>query len=169
MKSLPQASRKSVPMSTIDRDSADACGGSGDGTTLGAADWLCLAAAPTFAVMALLTGVQSSGQPDIFCSAMHDASPLGGMVPMYVLMAAFHLAPWLKLVSSRRSGARRPDPAFAKSNRAKLPSSVNPLGDDEQRRLVRLWRAPWKGGAFQWVQIPPGKRSSRKQPGQLWR
>ncbi len=107
MKSLPQASRKSVAMSTIDRDSTDACGGSGDGTALGAADWLCLAAAPTFAVMALLTGVQSSGQPDIFCSAMHDASPLGGMVPMYVLMAAFHLAPWLKLVSSRRSGARR--------------------------------------------------------------
>ena len=104
MKSLPQASRKSVAMSTIDRDSADACG---DGTALGTADWLCLAAAPTFAVMALLTGVQSSGQPDIFCSAMHDASPLGGMVPMYVLMAAFHLAPWLKLVSSRRSGARR--------------------------------------------------------------
>jgi len=26
-----------------------------------------------------------------------------------------------------------------------------------------------KGGAFQWVQGPPGKRSSRKQPGQLWR
>ena len=33
----------------------------------------------------------------------------------------------------------------------------------------RLWRAPWKGGAFQWVQVPPGKRSSRKQPEQLWR
>jgi hypothetical protein len=32
-----------------------------------------------------------------------------------------------------------------------------------------IWRAPWKGGAFQWVQIPPGERSSRKQPEQLWR
>jgi hypothetical protein len=107
MKSPPQASRKSVAMSTVNHDSADACGGSRDETAVGAADWLCLAAAPTFAVMALLTGVQSSGQPDVFCSAMHDASPLGGMVPMYVLMAAFHLAPWLKLISSRRSGARR--------------------------------------------------------------
>src|SRR5215472_8179770 len=29
--------------------------------------------------------------------------------------------------------------------------------------------APWKGGAFQWVQVPPGERSSRKQPEQLWR
>jgi hypothetical protein len=107
LKNLPQASRKSAPTNTIDRDSADACGSGGDAAALGAADWLCLAAAPTFAVMALLTSVQSSGQPDIFCSAMHDASSLGGMVPMYVLMAAFHLAPWLKLVSSRRSGARQ--------------------------------------------------------------
>jgi hypothetical protein len=29
--------------------------------------------------------------------------------------------------------------------------------------------APWQGGAFQWVQVPPGNRSSRKQPEQLWR
>ena len=33
----------------------------------------------------------------------------------------------------------------------------------------RSWRAPWKGGAFQWVQVPPGNRSSRKQPEQSWR
>src|SRR5215468_5086146 len=26
----------------------------------------------------------------------------------------------------------------------------------------RFWRAPWQGGAFQWVQVPPGERSSRK-------
>ncbi|MBR0799429.1 acyltransferase, partial [Bradyrhizobium jicamae] len=32
------------------------------------------------------------------------------------------------------------------------------------RRMSRLWRAPCKGGAFQWVQAPPGNRSSRKQP-----
>jgi len=30
-------------------------------------------------------------------------------------------------------------------------------------------RAPCKGGAFQRVQAPPGNRSSRKQPEQLWR
>jgi hypothetical protein len=29
------------------------------------------------------------------------------MVPMYLLMSAFHLAPWLKLVASQRNGARR--------------------------------------------------------------
>ncbi len=33
----------------------------------------------------------------------------------------------------------------------------------------RYWRAPCKGGAFQWVQVPPGERSSRKQPEQSWR
>jgi hypothetical protein len=74
--------------------------------TLGAAHWLSLAAAPTFAIMALLVGAVGSGTPDILCAAAHDASPLGGMAPMYWLMSAFHLAPWLKLISSRRSGIR---------------------------------------------------------------
>jgi len=70
----------------------------------GAADWLCLAAAPTFAIMALLTGLFGRGPADLFCSAAQDAPPLSGMVPMYLLMGAFHSAPWLKLISSRRSG-----------------------------------------------------------------
>jgi hypothetical protein len=63
----------------------------------GAAGWLGLAAAPAFAVMALLTGVPGA-DADMMCSAAHDASPLSGMVPMYVLMSAFHSAPWLKLI-----------------------------------------------------------------------
>ena len=75
---------------------------------LGAADWVCLAAAPTFAIMALLTSVLGGGPQDLFCSAAQDASPLSGMVPMYMLMSAFHSAPWLKLISNGRSGARRP-------------------------------------------------------------
>ena len=72
----------------------------------GAAGWLSLAAAPTFAGMALLTGVVGS-PPDMLCSAA-PASPLSGMVPMYLLMSAFHSAPWLKLISGRRGGARQP-------------------------------------------------------------
>ena len=71
-----------------------------------AADWLYLAAAPTFATMALLTAVLGSSTPGMLCSASHDASPLTGMVTMYLLMSAFHSAPWLKLISSRRSDAR---------------------------------------------------------------
>ena len=74
---------------------------------LPAADWLCLGAAPTFAIMALLTGALGSGQPDIFCSAAEHTSPLSGMTPMYLLMSAFHSPPWLKLISSRLNGARR--------------------------------------------------------------
>jgi hypothetical protein len=66
---------------------------------------LSLAAAPTFAVMALLTGIQDVGMPDMLCSAAHDASPSTGMVPMYLLMTAFHSPPWLKLTTSWRRGA----------------------------------------------------------------
>ncbi|TIT19348.1 MAG: hypothetical protein E5W70_25760 [Mesorhizobium sp.] len=65
-----------------------------------AADWLSFAAAPTFATMALLTLL--GGAPDMICSTGQDASPLGGMVPMYLLMSGFHLGPWLKQVSGRR-------------------------------------------------------------------
>ena len=74
---------------------------SGNDIARNAADWLYLAAAPTFAIMALLTGVL--GAPDVLCSS--GASPLAGMTPMYLLMSAFHLAPWLRLVAGRRGGA----------------------------------------------------------------
>ena len=70
---------------------------------LGAAGWLGLAAAPTFAIMALLTSVLGGGPADMLCSAAPDASPLSGMLPMYLLMSAFHSTPWLKLISGRRT------------------------------------------------------------------
>ena len=63
----------------------------------GAERWLSLAAAPTFAIMALLTAIPGGGAPELLCSA--GASPLGGMIPMYLLMSAFHSAPWLRLIS----------------------------------------------------------------------
>ena len=90
----------------MDREPVNAIRNANDSATaLGAADWLCLAAAPTFAIMALLTSVLGSGPLNELCSAAH-ASPLGGMVPMYLLMSAFHSAPWLKLISRRRSAVR---------------------------------------------------------------
>jgi hypothetical protein len=73
----------------------------------GADRLLSLAAAPAFAIMALLAGVDGGSMSDMLCSAAHGASPLSGMVPMYLLMSAFHSAPWLKLISRWRSGARR--------------------------------------------------------------
>jgi len=72
---------------------------------LGTADWLSLAAAPTFAIMALLTGVLGGGA-EMLCSATQSASLPNGMASMYVLMSAFHCAPWLKLISRRRSASR---------------------------------------------------------------
>jgi hypothetical protein len=66
---------------------------------------LSLAAAPAFAVMALLAGIQGGGMPDMLCSAAHDFSPLTGMVPMYLLMSAVHLGPWLRLIANWRGGA----------------------------------------------------------------
>jgi hypothetical protein len=69
----------------------------GQAAARGPAEWLSLAAAPTFAIMALLTGILGGGPQDMLCSAAQDASPLSGMIPMYLLMSAFHLTPWLKL------------------------------------------------------------------------
>ncbi|WP_137933865.1 hypothetical protein [Mesorhizobium comanense] len=81
---------------------SDIQSGTGDATpenpaTLGIADWLCLAAAPTFALMALLSCLQAS-DASMMCMG---ASPLTGMAAMYLLMSAFHLAPWLRVISGR--------------------------------------------------------------------
>lgn len=69
--------------------------------------WLGLAATPTFAIMALLTWLRGGDMPDMLCATVHASPPLGGMVPMYLLMSAFHLTPWLKLIAKRRDDARR--------------------------------------------------------------
>ena len=83
-------------------DIAGRAGGSGSAAAPRFADWLSLAAAPTFLTMALLTFAFGGGGADMMCSAAH-ASPLDGMVAMYLLMSAFHLAPWLKLGAPTKS------------------------------------------------------------------
>jgi len=70
---------------------------------LSLADGLALAASPTFAVMALLSGVLGGGHAEMLCSAAH-ISPLSGMATMYLLMSTFHAGAWLKLI---RAGAGR--------------------------------------------------------------
>ncbi|HEY1720730.1 MAG TPA: hypothetical protein VGG27_05755 [Magnetospirillaceae bacterium] len=76
-------------------------GAGGDPIVPSVVRWLGLAAAPTFAVMALWTAF-CSGPSDAICAAMRDVLPLNGMTLMYALMSAFHLAPWLKWISARR-------------------------------------------------------------------
>jgi hypothetical protein len=81
-------------------NSAGARGHSGDGGAVAraAADWLSLAAAPTFVMMALMS-VALGGGAEPLCSAMQHGSLRSGMVPMYLLMGAFHSAPWLRLIA----------------------------------------------------------------------
>lgn len=71
--------------------------GDGDRLALG----LSLAAAPAFAVMAALTGLFGDGVHEVLCYAASSAPALSGMATMYALMSAFHLVPWLKLISER--------------------------------------------------------------------
>jgi hypothetical protein len=87
-------------MIKIQPEIARATGGAGS-AALRVANRLSLAAAPTFAVMALATAL--GGAADAVCVAEHHASPFTGMAAMYVLMSAFHLTPWLRLISRWRS------------------------------------------------------------------
>jgi hypothetical protein len=94
-----------LSMSPAVRHDVETCAVGGHAAP-GAAAWLGLAAAPTFALMALWTGFFSD-QPDMLCMTMQGSSPMNGMPAMYLLMSAFHVAPWLRLIASRRSGAHR--------------------------------------------------------------
>jgi hypothetical protein len=63
-----------------------------------ATEYLSLAAAPTFAAMALATGLLGGDPAAIICSSA-GLSPLSGMTVMYALMAVFHLPPWARLMA----------------------------------------------------------------------
>lgn len=73
---------------------------------MGKAAWLanllCLAAAPCFALMALLSAIGSGGA-DPMCSASANGPGFhaGGMGAMYLMMSAFHLPPWLRKLRQR--------------------------------------------------------------------
>ena len=76
----------------------------GERPTLGAAGWLSLAAAPAFALMALVTGL-GGGPAEMLCNAGAGGWMPGGMAPMYLLMSVFHAGPWLKLIVGGSRGA----------------------------------------------------------------
>ena len=91
--SIPQAVRWNAGLSA-----------GSDGARL-IACWLSLAAAPTFATMALGSFLFGN-QLDMLCAAMQGPSRISGMTVMYLLMSAFHVAPWLRLISGRRKRRR---------------------------------------------------------------
>jgi len=98
-------------MSTAQTNEAPLGGRVGSGAAApDAAGWLSLAAAPTFAVMALWTGL-TGAPPDALCLGVRNVLPLDGMPLMYALMSIFHAVPWLRLLSSARFGSAGPDPA----------------------------------------------------------
>lgn len=72
------------------------------------ADWLGLAAAPAFGLMALLTA-EGGSAAEMLCGSV---SPFGGMVPMYLLMSVFHAGPWLRLWAQ---ASRSPNPIAARA------------------------------------------------------
>lgn len=80
-----------------------------------AADVLRLAAAPTFAIMTVLT-ILGGGTHEIWCCMESHGSLPAGMIPMYLLMSVFHLQHWLKLISIRRERARIGDRSLNPSN-----------------------------------------------------
>lgn len=77
-------------------------GGDGGHTAiLWTARFLPFATAPVFALMALTTALFNTGQANAICLAPGSSTPINDMVVMYMLMAGFHLSPWLRLVARR--------------------------------------------------------------------
>lgn len=74
------------------------------GTAANMAGWLYLAATPTFALMALISAADS---PGTICSTALPLAAIDSMALMYLLMALFHLPPWLKLLSSRPASSEQ--------------------------------------------------------------
>ncbi|MDT8757542.1 hypothetical protein MZO42_02425 [Sphingomonas psychrotolerans] len=72
-----------------------------------AADWLTLAAAPAFALMALLAALDHSP-----AAMLCGGARVGGMAAMYLLMSLVHAAPWLRLLAQ---ASRRPSPIAARA------------------------------------------------------
>ena len=50
----------------------------------------------------------TSPAADVLCSTASHASSIDGMTLMYLLMSAFHAAPWMKRITGRRGAVRRP-------------------------------------------------------------
>lgn len=106
---------------------------------LQAAEWLSLAAAPIFALMAILAGTSDNGAHLMQCTAAMDMSPLTGMLSMYALMSAFHLTPWLKLISRWRrgvGGARSESPCAVRNLGAR--KTPMPCATEGARRRFRV-------------------------------
>ncbi|WP_297911815.1 hypothetical protein [Thiomonas sp.] len=82
-----------------------ACAGDRGAPDCRPARWIGLAASPSFGLMAL-GSVLAGTRVDALCGAMQGSSALFGMTAMYLLMAVFHLPPWVRLLYAARRAAR---------------------------------------------------------------
>jgi hypothetical protein len=84
-------------------NAGDGCAIRGDAAGTPAAGLLSPTAAPTFVVMALWSAV-AGGPAEMMCGSDGSVLSLNGMAAIYALMGAFHVSPWLTLLSNRRNG-----------------------------------------------------------------
>jgi hypothetical protein len=61
-----------------------------------AANYLSLAAMPTFMLMALLNGLSGAGHSSLVGTQLGSPSLLSSMTTMYLLMALVHLKDWFR-------------------------------------------------------------------------
>jgi hypothetical protein len=72
-----------------------------------AADRLGLVAAPTFVLLAYLTGIADEGTMGTSCPTTSEPMPWSSMALMYGLMGVFHAGPWLRWLGRRWSPGGR--------------------------------------------------------------
>ena len=73
----------------------------------GAGAWIGLAASPSFAMMALIEALHA---PTLsICSGTAAMLPWNGMAQMYLLMALFHVSPWIGRVTTVLDRLARPE------------------------------------------------------------
>ena len=84
-------------------------------------------------------------------------------MPAAVPTPALATRPPCRLGLQRCSSPHARPYALRRAHRNRYGQIAGRAGD------VRSGCAPWKGGVFQWVQAPPGNRSSRKRSEQSWR
>jgi len=80
---------------------------SSPGLFIDPADRLALTAAPSFALMAWISTLDTPGMA--ICSTASAFLPVNDMALMYAFMSFFHLSPWLKLLSARRRSINLPN------------------------------------------------------------